>query len=222
MKSYLVHRAESAPEWDFDWNGALWSRAETALINQPAAPLEAPAPVTEARLLHDDAFLYGLFRIQDHSILARKTQYNSWTCFDSCVEVFFRPRPDRGYFILEISATGAHLLSYVRDCTPVGDYYADFTAIPEEDGRLFETRTSLNELVHEERKGDLLWFAQFQIPLDIAKKYCGPFDPPAGQRWTGNLYKCGDELQPPHWLAWAPVASLNFHLPECFGEWRFE
>ena len=218
MKTYTIHRIDHVPDWDFSWDGPIWSQAETAAIDQPATPLEAPPPRTEARVLHDGANLHGLFRVQDHSILARQTQYNSWTCFDSCVEFFFRPKPDGGYFNLETSATGTHLLYYVRDWTPVGDYYADFTAIPEEDGRLFETRSSLAELVPQERPGDLTWFVQFRIPLAVAEKYCGSIGSLSGQRWTGNFYKCGDQLNPPHWLAWSPVTSLNFHLPQCFGE----
>ncbi len=222
MPSYLIHRIDHAPEWDFAWEGALWSQAPIATVDQPAAPLEAPAPTTQAKLLHDGACLYGLFRVHDHSILACRTKYNSFTCNDSCVEFFFRPRPDQGYFNLEISATGTHLLYYVRDWTPVGDYYADFTAIPEADGRLFETRTSLTELVSQERYGDFTWFAQFKIPLNVAEKYHGPIGELSNQRWTGNFYKCGDHLAHPHWLAWSPVTALNFHLPECFGELRLE
>lgn len=222
MNTYNIHRIDHLPDWDFNWDGPIWSQAETAVIDHPAAPLEAPAPHTEARVLHDDANLYGLFRVQDHSILARQTQYNSWTCFDSCVEFFFRPKTDGGYFNLETSATGAHLLYHVRDWTPVGDYYADFTAVPEEDGRLFETRSSLAELVPQERPGDLTWFAQFKIPLAVAETYCGSIGSLSGQRWTGNFYKCGDQLNPPHWLAWSPVTSLNFHLPHCFGEFLLE
>ena len=217
MNCYIIHKTSDPPAWDFDWDGAAWSRAQTATVNHPAAPLAAPPPFVQARLLHDGARLHGLFRVQDHSILARQTAYNSWTCFDSCVEFFFRPRADGGYFNLEMSATGAHLLYFVRDWTPVGDYYADFTAIPESDGRRFESRSSLDGPIPHERAGDLTWLVQFQIPIPVAEKYCGSLGELSGQRWTGNFYKCGDHLQHPHWLAWSPVTTLNFHLPDCFG-----
>ena len=228
MKTYTIHRIDHVPDWDFAWDGSIWSQAETAVIASPAIALETAAPQTEARVLHDETNLYGLFRVQDHSILARQTQYNSWTCFDSCVEFFFQPHPEstskseNGYFNLEISATGAHLLYYVRNWTPVGDYYADFTAIPEEDGRLFETRSSVTELVPQERPGELTWFVQFRIPLAVAEKYCGSIGTLSGQHWRGNFYKCGDQLNPPHWLAWSPVTELNFHLPHCFGDFLLE
>ncbi|MBR4125520.1 MAG: carbohydrate-binding family 9-like protein [Victivallales bacterium] len=220
--NYLIHQTASTPGWDFAWDSPIWAQAETASVDHPAAPLQASVPITQVRILHDNAFLYGIFRIQDHSILARQTQYNSWTCFDSCVEFFFRPKQDGGYFNLEISATGAHLLYYVHDWTPVGDYYADFIAIPEADGRLFETRSSLTKLVPQERHGDITWLVQFKVPLAIAEKYCGSIGTLSGQHWTGNFYKCGDQLMPPHWLAWSPVSTLNFHLPECFGNFFIE
>lgn len=222
MKNYLIRKTSTVPTWDFGWDNPVWSHAQTAIIDQPAAPLKGSVPITQARLIHDDANIYGIFRVQDHSILARQTQYNSWTCFDSCVEFFFRPHQAGGYFNLEMSASGSHLLYYVRDWTPVGDYYADFTAIPEIDGRLFESRSSLTELVPNERRGDLTWFVQFKVPIVIAEKYCGSIGSLSNQRWTGNFYKCGDQLCPPHWLAWSPVPILNFHLPEHFGELYLE
>lgn len=206
---------------DFNWDGALWSQARAAVVDQPAAPLAAPPPRTSAKLLHDGSALHGLFRVEDHSLLARQTEYNSWTCFDSCVEFFFRPFSDRGYFNLEISASGAHLIYYVRDWRPVGDYYADFTALPEADGRLFECRSTVTEAVPQERFGECTWLVRFKVPFEACEKYCGAIGGISGRRCAGNFYKCGDMLLHPHWLAWSPVSSLNFHLPECFGSLVF-
>ena len=33
----------------------------------------------------------------------------------------------------------------------------------------------------------------------------------------GNLYKCGDETDAPHWATWSKVERLDFHAPEFFG-----
>ena len=37
-------------------------------------------------------------------------------------------------------------------------------------------------------------------------------------------YKCGDKLQTPHFLSWAPIdlPKPKFHCPEFFGELVFE
>jgi hypothetical protein len=53
-------------------------------------------------------------------------------------------------------------------------------------------------------------------------RYTGPFSVAAGEVWRANFYKCGDETSQPHWAAWHPVEALNFHLPQCFGQLRFE
>jgi len=221
---YLVRKATTAPTLDDLWDDAAWAAAETLnvqWVHSASAP-NAPRPVVQAKLQYDAANIYGIYKVDDVSVRATHTVFNSSVCQDSCVEFFFRPRADGGYFNLEMSATGAHLLYFVRDWTPVGDYYADFTAIPESDGRRFESRSSLDGPIPHERAGELTWLVQFQIPIPVAEKYCGPLGELSGQRWTGNFYKCGDHLQHPHWLAWSPVTTLNFHLPDCFGTMLLE
>ena len=39
-----------------------------------------------------------------------------------------------------------------------------------------------------------------------------------------NFYKCGDELQTPHFLSWNPIKIENpdFHRPDFFGTLEFE
>jgi hypothetical protein len=221
-KQYTIHRTASAPAWDFDWDGAAWRGAETAVIDHPDPASQGPFPKAQARVLHDGACLYGLYRVEDHSILAAHTRYNDEVCRDSCVEFFFRPRQDGGYFNLEMSASGAHLLYFVRDWTPVGDYYQDFTEVPEADGAQFETRSSLAAPAPRERVGAITWLVQFRIPIAVAEKYTGALGALPGQRWTGNFYKCGDDLAHPHWLEWSPVETLNFHQPQYFGEFLLE
>ena len=39
-----------------------------------------------------------------------------------------------------------------------------------------------------------------------------------------NFYKCGDELQTPHFLSWNPIQieQPDFHRPDFFGTLEFE
>ncbi|WP_350005689.1 carbohydrate-binding family 9-like protein, partial [Phocaeicola dorei] len=39
-----------------------------------------------------------------------------------------------------------------------------------------------------------------------------------------NFYKCGDELQKPHFLSWSPIKieKPDFHRPDFFGLLEFE
>ncbi|MBQ6472484.1 MAG: carbohydrate-binding family 9-like protein [Victivallales bacterium] len=223
MKQYVIHRTPSPPSWDFSWASPCWSQAETVTVAHPDPSSTPPFPQVQCKVLHDDGCLYGLYRVQDQSILAAHTEYNSEVFRDSCVEFFFRPRSDGGYFNLEMSASGAHLLYYVRDWTPEGEYYRDFEAVPPEDGMQFETRSSLPAPILLEEHRNLTWHVQFRVHLAIVEKYLGsPLGQLSGQRWHGNFYKCGDDLAAPHWLEWSPVATLNFHQPEYFGEFILE
>jgi hypothetical protein len=42
----------------------------------------------------------------------------------------------------------------------------------------------------------------------------------AGATLRANFYKCGDELQVPHFLSWNPIGveTPDFHRPEFFGK----
>jgi len=223
MKKYVIRHISWNMDWDFAWESPGWNQAETATVAHPDPSSKPPFPLVQCKVLHDDTFLYGLFRVQDQSILAARIEYNAEVCRDSCVEFFFRPRPDCGYFNLEMSASGAHLLYYVRDWTPVGDYYRDFVEVPSKDGLQFETRSSLPAPVFQEEHRALTWFVQFRVPVAIVEKYLGsPLGNLSGQHWRGNFYKCGDDLAAPHWLEWSPVPTLNFHQPEYFGEFVLE
>jgi hypothetical protein len=45
-----------------------------------------------------------------------------------------------------------------------------------------------------------------------------------GKTITANFYKCGDELQTPHFLSWNPIKieKPDFHRPDFFGTLEFE
>jgi hypothetical protein len=77
--------------------------------------------------------------------------------------------------------------------------------------------------VDPEIQGPVEWCLEYSIPLSIFEAYLGKAVDPAGGRWRGNFYKCGDETSHPHWASWSPIGEeLNFHCPEHFGILEFE
>ena len=62
------------------------------------------------------------------------------------------------------------------------------------------------------------WWAVELIPFELL----GLTIPPGGLRV--NLYKCGDNLNQPHFLSWSPITldKPNFHCPDFFGTLIFE
>ncbi len=222
MDTYIVNKAapDMIPAIDEGWDAEAWKAANTVKIQWHWHECKGPFPEVEAKLLHDGRTIYGIFQVKDHSVLGRAMAFNDQVCFDSCVEFFFRPLADKGYLNLEMSAGGAFLCYFVRDCTRTSNGFADFDKLPPQIGEKIVTLGTTG-LVPQERQGDNTWQMRFQIPPAVTEHFLGDLGDLSGQQWTGNFYKCGDKLANPHWMAWQPVPVLNFHLPDSFGKIRF-
>jgi hypothetical protein len=221
--AYRVQRAEQCPELQGNWDGPVWGPVDTIDISNFRPRSSDHRPFVQAKLLHDDQTIYGIYNVVDRYVKAVHTEYQSCVCRDSCVEFFVHPNEDKGYFNFEFSACGAFLVYYVTDTTkrPDGEFVG-FIELPEEDGRLVSIYTSLPCPVDPEIEDEVTWQLEFSIPIRIFEKYIGEIGDPAGQTWRANLYKCGDETSHPHWASWMPLPETNFHLPEFFGTLVFE
>ncbi len=215
---YTAKSIHVAPTWNCRWED--WADAETATLSHARPEGSDHVPHVQVRLMHDDDTLYGIIQCDDQYVKSVHVGYQVDTCFDSCVEFFFKPTVGPGYFNLEMNAGGSFLFYYVRDWTPapVGDAYVDYEVIPEKHGRLVTVKTTMPQIVEPEIETPLTWRAQFAIPRAAFEPYCGSVGELSGQCWTCNFYKCGDETSHPHWLSWSPVPELNFHAPEAFGK----
>jgi hypothetical protein len=70
------------------------------------------------------------------------------------------------------------------------------------------------------RVGAHSWNVSLRIPVEVFSKNRDI----SGETIRGNFYKCGDELNTPHFLSWNKIQhpEPNFHLPEFFGTIIFE
>jgi hypothetical protein len=221
--SYTVHRVDAVPVLDGNWGAAVWQQAETLAIAHVRPESSDHHPKVEARLLHDGAMIFGLYRVQDRYVRVAQRGFQAPVCRDSCVEFFFQPHAGPGYFNFEFSAGGSFLCSYIRDCTRIGDDgFADFELLGPEAEAAVPVYHSLSETVDPEIAEPTTWVVQFAIPVCMLEAYAGHLGNLHGRTWTANFYKCGDETSHPHWLSWAPVDELNFHLPRCFQPIVFE
>jgi hypothetical protein len=222
LASYTVRAADVLPALEKGWNDPAWTSAGTAEVSHFRPESSAHRPRVQARLLHGPGGIRGVFHIDDRYVRSVRTGFQSPVYKDSCVEFFMQPRPDRGYFNLEMNAGGSHLCYYVEDPTRTPDGFKKLTRLSDEDGRQFRIRSSLPATVEPEITEPLAWELNFFVPLPVLEKHVGPLGALSGKTWRGNFYKCGDELSHPHWAAWAPVDALNFHLPRCFGVIHFQ
>ena len=222
MAQYIIKRVEKLPSLEAPWEDSVWQKAETLTLQWHHARSQGTLPDVQVRVLHDNRDIAGIFRVDDPSVIATHLEYNSSVCCDSCVEFFFRPNGTEGYFNLEMSIGGAHLNYYVRDWTRSGDHFADLVVIPEEIGGKFQLRTSRPGRIFPEEKRRQVWTAVFLVPQEPIAAYRTAPGPLSGQRWTGNFYKCGEDLANPHWIGWQATEPLNFHQPQFFGDLLFE
>jgi hypothetical protein len=218
---YVIRRAATQPVLNGAWDSAAWAGAATAEIANFRPESKAHRPRVQARILYDDAALYGIYRVEDRYVRCVHGSFQDPVCRDSCVEFFFQPHVGSGYYNFEFNCGGTFLCMYVRDCRRAVDGFADYTWMRAEDGRKVEVWHSLPARVEPEITEPTLWFLQFRIPFATLEPYCGALGAPQGKEWRGNFYKCGDQTSQPHWASWAPVDELNFHLPRCFQTLRF-
>ncbi len=200
MKSYrFTHIAERS-----------LSMADPRWENIPKADLDnynfSPSkgyPVTEVRGVFSEEGLTLRFLSNERpeDILARFHGRNESVCFDSCVEFFFAPLPekDNRYMNIELSAGGGMLIG-------LGS------------GRKERIRPPF-ELEDFEIETEILsdgWRAKFFVPFEFVKSFFGDFS----NEFKGNFYKCGDQTACVHYGTWnlVDVPRPDYHRPEFFGE----
>src|SRR4051812_22438984 len=222
---YLIKRATTRPELRGEWESPAWRDANIARVDRFHLASSDHHPRTEAKVLYDDAGLYVHFRVFDRYVVCRRTQNQTLTSKDSCVEVYFEPfGPEKGYFNFEMNCGGALLLFYITD--PTRDEATIFREKMEVPQSLIDTMRiyhSMPRQVPAEIAEPIEWRVEYFVPYTLMEHYVGPLGEPLSRRWRGNFFKCADESSHPHWASWAPIGDeLNFHVPRHFQPLGFE
>jgi hypothetical protein len=219
---YRVARIKTAGAATCNWDDAVWATAKTEEIASFRPESSDHRPRTSVRLAHDGTSIFGIFRVQDRFVRCVRTEYQSEVWKDSCVEIFIKPLPDRGYFNFEFNCGGAFLCCYITNPERAKDGFKEFVRIPKDVASRVEVRSSLNQKIDPEITEPLTWTLGFRIGISVLEHYTGKIGEISGQKWTGNFFKCAEDVSHPHWASWSPVDEFNFHLPRCFGTLRFE
>lgn len=219
---YVVRRTNEKPELTGDWNGAVWRKADITEIAEFRPEGSDHRPRTQVRMLYDDENIYTIFRVEDNYVRSVHTDYCGLVCTDSCVEVYLHPRADKGYFNFEFNCGGVLNVSYIEDHERTPDGFKKFMKLPADHGHMVSVYHSMPEVVDPEIQEPTTWILECAIPVKLIEEYVGALGDVNGQSWKGNFYKCGDDTSHPHWGAWSPVTAVNFHLPDCYGTFRFE
>lgn len=175
-------------------------------------------PEVSFRIAYYQDQIWLKFYIREQHILAQRTETNSSTHRDSCLEFFFDPSSEGPYYNFEVNAIGTVHLAYGPG---PGKHQREFVD-PELIEKQMQVHSTLGEEPFAEIDGDFNWELTMIIPAelfvhhkDIKLK---------GLQSKANFYKCGDDSSKPHYLSWNPVGTErpNFHTPEFFGKLVFE
>jgi len=199
-----------------------WARAAVAEVVHARPESRTTEPRARARLLYDDERLHGLFEVHDVQVRCVHEGFGAPVWKDSCVECFLEPHPGAGYCNFEFNAGGSWLVKHITDPvrTPTARFRAFRDLSPEEVPGV-RVASTLPARIDPAIPGPVDWRLAFSIPFGVLVRAAGARAPRPGDRWRGNFYKCGDDTPAPHWIAWAPVDALDFHLPRCFGDLVF-
>lgn len=193
-----------------DISNDLWQIAEGVTIDRYWSGASAPAGRSfSTRLLWSTSALYVRFDAnqQERLIVNEKpdTKQKTDGLWDRDVcEIFIAPDTNepQKYFEFEIAPSGEWL-----------DVAIDSTSgirVPD-----WNYASGMETFAH-------LLPGRFEATLKIPWSALGSI-PAAGDVWMGNIFRCIGKDPSRGYLAWQPTMTSipNFHVPECFGEFRF-
>ncbi|MHC1739220.1 MAG: carbohydrate-binding family 9-like protein [Ignavibacteriaceae bacterium] len=221
MKETLIKYSEKVTEISLDWNDTKWDWADAITLAEVRPESRGLLPVTSVKMIWGKEGINGIFKVEDHSLLAKYTKDQEPVWRESCVEFYVKPKDSTGYMNFEFNCLGTLLSSHVINHERTKDGFKDWRFISKEDCQDVLRKTSIKEPTAVEVKRETEWYLEFFIPIFLLEKYFGNVGIQNGDKWLCNFYKCGDDLSNPHWISWSGVRELNFHNPEDFGSLIF-
>lgn len=217
---YEVTKVNEPIAIDAHWDKEVWQKIPALTIGQFMGEKPEHFPRVQSKLAYDDQAIYVIFKVEDQYVRAIAQKHQDGVFKDSCVEFFFSPEThsENGYFNLEMNCGGKMLFHH-----QVKPRQGSKHISPEDIDRITVAH-SLPERIETEITEPTTWTVEYRIPFEILQKYHELDYPQSGTVWRANLYKCADDTSHPHWLTWSKVdfPRPNFHLPEFFGELKFQ
>lgn len=181
-------------------------------VNWPEYPYR---PKVEFRMAHTDNAILLHFRVKEGSVRAKYGEDNGSVWTDSCVEFFSVPAADGIYYNIECNCIGTILVG-------AGPERNNRERAPQEVMDKVQRWASLGRKPFIKRVGECNWEVALIIPYTVFFKHT--ITTLDGKTVKANFYKCGDELQAPHFVSWNPIEieKPDFHRPDFFGTLEFE
>lgn len=216
MKNLVIKKIEtgaveaSAVPALFDAAGIKWNAI--ACVNWAEFPYQ---PEVKFRAAHTGDAILLHYQVTEASVRAVALADDGRVWEDACVEFFLSPEGNDFYYNFECNCATKLLLHG----GPAG---GERPTASEEVLKSVKRWSSLGAEPFEERVGECTWEVALVIPASAIFRH--DITDLNGKTMRANFYKCGDKLQTPHFLSWAPIdlPKPKFHCPEFFGEIKFE
>lgn len=219
-EEYLIQKLEAELLIDGNWDKRQWHKADVIHILNNMGQDPRFFPKTQAKLLYDEHYLYGIFQVWDKYVKSVVEDINGPVYTDSCVEFFFSPDENNPlyYFNLEINCGGVALMQFSTEP------HKKFKYLLPSDIEKIEIAHSLPKIVFPEIQDEVVWTIEFKMPLEMLSVYSEISKPKPGVIWKGNFYKTATLTSNPHYITWSFVdrPKPDFHLPQFFGSLIFQ
>lgn len=196
-----------------------WDNIEAININNYPWDTTGYMPKTKVQLCYTNEEIRVKFTSCEEKVRIEIKEFNGPSWYDSCVEFFFLPEPekDKRYFNFEITARG-NLLLQLDDKPPVR-HNMDYI-----NPNYFEIKADVNDENINDFDNFKPWTIEYKIPFDFIKAFFPSFEAKSGKVIKGNFTKCGDKTTTPHFGTWADITVPEpaFHVPQFFNEIVFE
>ena len=172
-------------------------------------------PEIKFRAAHTGDAILLHYQVTEASVRAVALADDGKVWEDACVEFFLSPEGNDFYYNFECNCAAKLLLHG----GPAG---GERPTASEEVLKSVKRWASLGTEPFEERVGECTWEVALVIPTSAIFRH--EIADLNGKTMRANFYKCGDKLQTPHFLSWAPIdlPKPKFHCPEFCGELTFE
>ena len=183
-----------------------------ACVNWQEYPYQ---PEVKFRAAHTGDAILLHYQVTEASVRAVATHDDGRVWEDACVEFFLSPEGNDFYYNFECNCAAKLLLHG----GPAG---TERPGASEEVLKSVKRWASLGTEPFEEKVGECTWEVALVIPVSAIFRHS--IESLDDKVMRANFYKCGDLLQTPHFLSWAPIdlPQPKFHCPEFFGEIKFE
>ncbi|HEY3397292.1 MAG TPA: carbohydrate-binding family 9-like protein [Armatimonadota bacterium] len=230
LPTYDCYQAAEPPVLDGNLDDACWQGIPAIKLHRCVSGIGPTQPTSVKVIWHGD-YLYFAWKVSEFDIEDHNQKRNDAVFGEACVEHFLQapagfpdyPTGTSRYAEFDISPTGVIWDGRIEnpyDFTKPVEHRMLMKVDPSFDPEDVKVASHLNGTVNDPSHKDYGWTMEVQIPLNGPP---GGHTPTPGEVWRMNLYRIHGWNQPDRELqSWSVVGVGNFHVPQRFGNLRFQ